>query len=330
MPSPLPKIGLRLAGLGSYLPERILTNSDLEKMVQTTEDWIISRTGIRERRIANKNELASDMGAKAAMKAIERAGIQAEEIDLIITASISPDMTFPSTACIIQTKIGAKNAAAFDIQAACSGFLYALIVAANFIKAGSYKNILVIGTERPSAVLDWSDRNTCILFGDGAGAAIVQASTSPGLLSWSMGADGRHGDKLYLKNSWATRTLDEPSEARHDYLVMNGKEVFKLAVHGMIAAAEDVLSKAGCTTDDIRCVIPHQANLRIIDAISDRLKVPKEKCFVTLEKFGNISSACIPIALEMAATHYSLKKGDKVLLLAFGGGVTWAAALWEF
>jgi len=330
LPSP-PDIGLRLAGFGSHLPERVLTNSDLEKMVLTSDEWIVSRTGIRERRIAAKDELASDMGAKAASKALTQAGLQAEEIDLIITASITPDMTFPSTACIIQEKIGAKKAAAFDLQAACSGFLYSLIVGANFIRTGSYRNILIIGTERPSSILNWTDRNTCILFGDGAGAAILQATkNSGGLLAWCLGADGRHGDKLYLKNSWAARTLDDPSEPPEDYLVMNGKEIFKLAVHGMVGAAEEVLAKAGCTAADIRCVIPHQANVRIIDAITERLQIPRDKCFVNLEQLGNISSACIPIALEQAAAHYSLKKGDKILLLAFGGGLTWAAVLWEF
>lgn len=327
---PLPDIGLRLAGVGSYLPERILTNAELEKLVQTTDDWIVTRTGIRERHIAAKGELASDMGAKAAQKALAKAGMHADEIDLIITASVTPDMTFPSTACLIQDKIGATKAAAFDLQAACSGFLYSLVIASTFIRTGSYKNILVVGTERPSSILNWTDRNTCILFGDGAGAAIVQASQEGGrLISWSLGADGRHGDKLYLKNSWAARTQGEPSQESTDFLVMNGKEIFKLAVNGMVSAAQEVLSKADCTVADVRCVIPHQANIRIIDAITERLEVPKEKCFVNLQNYGNISSACIPIALEQATAHYSLKKGDKILLLAFGGGLTWAAILWE-
>lgn len=325
--------GVRLAGLGSYLPERILTNADLEKMVSTSDEWITSRTGIKERRIAASSELASDLGSKAALQALEKSGVKAEELDLIICASISPDMIFPSTACLIQQKIGAFKAAAFDLQAACSGFLYSFIVASNLIRSGAYRNILVIGSERVSSALDWADRNTCILFGDGAGAAVLQASEKKdSLLSWALGADGRQGHLLYYKNSSSGRSVGTTGEAGlvNDYVFMNGKEVFKHAVLGMVSAAHEVLEKAGCTINDIRCVIPHQANFRIIEAIGERLKIPPGVCFVNLQRYGNISSACIPVALQEASVQYAFAPGDKILLMAFGGGLTWAAAVLEW
>lgn len=322
----------RIAATGIYLPEKILTNADLEKMVDTTDEWIITRTGISERRIAAPGETTSDMAAQAALSAIQRARITPEDVDLIMIATVTPDAFFPSTACHVQRKIGAVNAAAFDLSAACSGFLYGLIMADSFIRGGIYKNILVIGAERLSSIVDWKDRNTCVLFGDGAGAALVQASTNGGkILAHQMGANGEHHEMLFLNNSQAEIGFGQSQEKiPAHYLSMSGKEVFKQAVTAMAKASNDVLKEVGCTVDDLRCVITHQANIRIIDSLADKLKVPKEKRFINIHKYGNISAACIPIALREAEDHYPLKRGDKILLAAFGGGLTWAAALIEF
>lgn len=322
----------RIASTGVYLPKRVLTNADLERIVETSDEWIVSRTGIKERRIAEPNEMASDMGAHAAKQALDRANISPDQVDLIITATLSPDAFFPSTACYIQEKIGATRAAAFDLQAACSGFLYGLIVADQFIKSGTYKNILVIGTEKISSVIDWTDRNTCVLFGDGAGAVLVQARAGErGILSHQLGANGEHHDMLYLKNNNSLRTVGHQKSVLEDaFIFMSGKEVFKQAVNVMAAAATKALEDAGCTIDDLRCVITHQANIRIIDAVADKLEVPKDRCFVNVQKYGNISAACIPVALHEAQEHFPLKRGDKILLIAFGGGLTWAAAVLEW
>ncbi|MFH1066856.1 MAG: beta-ketoacyl-ACP synthase III [bacterium] len=325
--------GLRIAATGIYLPKRILSNADLEKMVETSDEWIVSRTGIRERRIAAPNELTADMAAKASQEAMKRANVKPEEIDLIIVATVTPDAFFPSTACYVQQKIGAVNAAAFDLGAACSGFLYGLILADRL--RAVYRNILVIGAERLSSIINWKDRNTCVLFGDGAGAAIIQsAKGTKGLIASRMGANGTHHDMLSLQNSQVHGTLDAvgrtPEHLPMQYIHMSGKEVFRQAVNAMADAANAVLKEADCKIDDLRCVITHQANIRIIESLAGKLKVPKERCFINVHKYGNVSAACIPIALREAEDFYQLKRGDKVLLVAFGGGLTWAAALLEW
>jgi 3-oxoacyl-[acyl-carrier-protein] synthase-3 len=320
--------GFRIAATGAYLPSRVLTNGDLEKIVETTDEWIVTRTGISERRLAEKNETASTMGIEACKDALKKANIQAEEIDLIIVATITPDAIFPSTACYIQDGIGAKNAAAFDLQAACSGFLYSLITAGQFLTNKAYQNILVVGAEKISSVIDWTDRNTCVLFGDGAGAILLTADDSAkGILSYDMGARGSEGDLLFLPTGVPSSEVHGKSAP---FINMLGKEVFKSAVTEMAKSAEKILKEAGVTKDEIKCVISHQANIRIIHALRDKLEIPDEKCFVNVNKYGNMSSACIPVALSEAETHYNLKKGDKVLMVAFGGGLTWSTCLMEW
>ncbi|MEM6823430.1 MAG: beta-ketoacyl-ACP synthase III [Verrucomicrobiota bacterium] len=321
---------MRIKGTGKYLPEKILTNADLEKMVDTSDEWIVSRTGIRERHIAAEKESSSTMGAEAARDALKKAGITAEDLDLILVATVTPDATFPSTACYVQNILGAKNAAAFDLQAACSGFLYGLVVAEQFLYGGKFKNILVIGTEKLSSVVDWKDRNTCVLFGDGAGAMVVQPSEGPSkLLGYDLGAAGNQHNILYLLNGQTSGPDGTATKSGPHHMIMEGQEVFKKAVTAMCKSANKVLAEAGITSGDIRCVIPHQANIRIIDAIADRLEVPQEKRFVNVDRYGNVSAACIPIALCEAQEHYGFKEGDKILLVAFGGGLTWATALLE-
>jgi 3-oxoacyl-[acyl-carrier-protein] synthase-3 len=321
---------MKIVGTGKYLPEKVMTNAELEKMVDTNDEWIVSRTGIKERRIATDTESSSSMGAAAAREAMAEAGLEASDIDLILVATVTPDAVFPSTSCYIQNELGAKNAAAFDLQAACSGFLYALVTAEQFLQGGKYKNILVIGSEKLSSVLDWTDRNTCVLFGDGAGAAVVQPSEGPSkLLAYNLGASGAHHSILYLMNGHTCGPNNDAKNGPH-YMVMEGADVFKKAVTAMCRSAINVMKEAGITADDLTCVIPHQANIRIIDAIADRLHIPTEKRFINVQRYGNISSACIPVALCEAREHYQLKSGDKILLVAFGGGLTWAAAVLEW
>ena len=320
-----------IAGIGFYVPEKVLTNQDLEKMVETTDEWIRTRTGISERRIAEKGAGVSDLAAKAAVKAIKNAGISAEDIDLIIAATSTPDMPLPSTACILQNKIGAKNAAAFDLAAACSGFVYGLVTAEQFVRSGMYKNVLVVGADLISSYIDWTDRSTCVLFGDGAGAAIVSEKKSGGFLSSSIGSDGQYADLLTITcgGSRNPATADTVKTKGH-YLQMNGGEVFKLAVRGMADSVEKALKKAGVKPEDVACFVPHQANLRIIDAVADRLALPKEKIFINLQKYGNTSAASCAIALCEALEQGKFKKGDKVVLATFGSGLVWAAMVIEW
>jgi 3-oxoacyl-[acyl-carrier-protein] synthase III len=321
-----------VAGIGSYVPAKILTNHDLEKMVETSDEWITTRTGIKERRIAAKDEFTSDMAAKAAQRAMKMAGITPDQIDLIIVATLTPDMPFPATACLVQQKIGAKRTAAFDLEAACSGFIYALEIGQQFIMSRTYDTVLVVGAEKLSSITDWTDRNTCVLFGDGAGAAILQnRENAHGLLTAVMGADGAKADLLFMPGGGsrcpATR---ESVDARLHFLRMEGKETFKNAVQAMCSAATEVLRRCELDISRIKCVIPHQANRRIIDAVADRLGATPEQMFVNLDKYGNTSAASVAIALDEAVGSGKIRRGDLILLVVFGAGLTWGAAVIEW
>ncbi len=322
-----------IAGTGSYLPERILTNDELAKVVDTSDEWITSRTGIKERRIAAEGEFTSDMAAKAAEKALEQASIAAEDIELIIVATITPDTPTPATACHVQAKLGSFSAVAFDISAACSGFLYAMKIAKRLISDGAYGNALIIGAEKLSSATNWEDRNTCVLFGDGAGAAVLRKSQDGEgrILATEMGTDGRHTNLLEIKGGGSACPITPANaELNLQTLSMQGREVFKLAVNAMRTAAETVIERAGLTPEDITLVVPHQANLRIIDAIADRLSVPNEKVFVNLDKYGNTSAAAVAIALDEAHREGRFKRGDNIILVVFGAGLTWAATAIEW
>lgn len=321
-----------IASVGSHVPEKILTNADLEKLVDTTDEWITSRTGIRERRMAADDESTSDMGAKAAQKAMDRAGIKAEEIDLIIVATITPDMPFPSTACLVQEKIGAYSAAAFDIEAACSGFVYALEIGQQFIMSRTYDTVLIVGAEKLSSIIDWEDRNTCVLFGDGAGAVILQnRPAAHGLLSVKMGADGRKAQLLSMPGGGSLNPASPDSiESRLHFLRMDGKEIFKNAVTAMDRAAKEVMARCDIGIEDIKCIIPHQANKRIIDAVGQRLKARPEQVYMNLERYGNTSSASVVIALDEVVEQGLVERGDLILMVVFGAGLTWGAAVLEW
>lgn len=318
-----------IIGTGSYLPEKILTNAELEKTVETSDVWIVERTGIKARRIAEASIATSDLATRAAEIALADAGISAEEIDLIIVATVTPDMFLPATACIVQDNLKANKAAAFDLSAACSGFSYGLAVGSMFIRNGIYRKVLVIGAEVLSKVLDWTDRNTCILFGDGAGAAVLgEVETGYGILGMDLGADGSGGDLLKLPAGGSRQPASlETCQNRLHFLQMNGNEVFKFAVRIMGESALKALEDAGLTPDDIDCLIPHQANTRIIKSAAKRLQVPLEKVFVNVDKYGNTSAASIPIALDEAAKSGRLQKGNLVVLVGFGAGLTWASCV---
>lgn len=318
-----------IAGTGSYVPERILTNAELAATVDTSDEWILTRTGIRERRIAAEGEFTSHMATHAARKALEQAGLAAEDIELIIVATITPDTPTPATACYVQQQLGANRAVAFDISAACSGFLYAMKITKRLISDGAFKNALIIGAEKLSTVTNWEDRTTCVLFGDGAGAAVLRAA-APGegsILATEMGTDGNLTHLLNIPGGGSACPITATNVDDHLFtLTMMGKEVFKHAVNRMKEAAEKVITRAGLQAEDIACVIPHQANLRIIDAIADRLAVPNEKVFVNLDKYGNTSAAAVAIALDEANRTGAFKRGDNIVLVVFGAGLTWAAA----
>lgn len=321
-----------LIGTGSYMPERVLTNADLEKMVDTSDEWITTRTGIRERRLAADHEATSDLATNAAKRALENAGVAATEIDLIIVATVTPDMFFPSTACFVQSKLGAVNAVCFDISAACSGFLYALETARHFLNGSHRKTALVIGAEKLSTLINWTDRNTCVLFGDGAGAVVLRSDDSesaPGrVLSSVMGCDGTLADLLKVPGGGSAKPITPDNvDSRPNTIHMEGRETFKHAVTRMLQASEQALAKAGLTAADVNLVIPHQANHRIISAIAQRLGLTDEQTFVNVDKYGNTSAATIPVALDEANRQGRLKKGDIVLLVAFGGGFTWASTV---
>ena len=320
-----------ILGTGSYAPERILTNDDLAHLVETSDEWIRTRCGIRERRIAAPNEASSDMAVNAARRALDDANVTAAEIDLLVVATVTPDTLMPAVACIIQHKLGVPTTAAcFDLNAACSGFIYALDTAAAMLGSGRYKKALIIGVEKLSAIVDWQDRTTCVLFGDGAGATVLGVSNEPdrGLIGSRLGAFGDGADLLYIAAGGSRLPTSAETIARRDHCIrMKGKEVFKLAVRAMDDAARDILEQLHLRADQISLVIPHQANLRIIEAISEYLELPMERFFVNVDRYGNTSAASIPIALDEARRSGRIKPGDLTLLVAFGAGLTYGSAL---
>jgi len=323
------KIFVGVSGIGSYIPDKVITNEDLTKIVDTSNDWIIERTGIKERRIVEKDVATSDIASMAAKKALEDANLKAEDLDLIIVATATPDHAFPSTACIVQKKIGADKAAAFDISAGCSGFVYALAVAEGFIKSCLYERVLVIGAECLSKIVDWQDRNTCVLFGDGAGACVLEkCEENMGILAAELGSDGSNASVL-IQPAGGSRlpANDDTVKNRLHYIKMEGKEVFKFAVRVMDKATQTVIDKANLELGDIDFLIPHQANIRIIEAAAKKLNLDQSKIYVNLDRYGNMSSASIPVALKEAVDEGRIKKGDNLLLVAFGAGLTWASMI---
>ncbi|ADD69759.1 3-oxoacyl-(acyl-carrier-protein) synthase III [Denitrovibrio acetiphilus DSM 12809] len=321
----------RIIGTGSYFPEKIMTNKDFEKFLDTSDEWIKTRTGMKERRVAGAGEYTSDMGAKAALAAIEMAGINPEELDGIIVATFTPDTTMPSTACRIQHKIKAGNGFAFDLSAACSGFLYACSLANGLIKSGSAKKILIVGAENLTASLDWRDRGTCILFGDGAGAVVLSADAEPGIHSVHTYADGQYGELLKQDNIGTKFLRDLKDEPIEDNMIkMKGNDIFKIAVRAMADAAKEAADAAGFAPEDIDWVIPHQANMRIIDAVAKRLGVSMDNVVINIEQYANTSAATIPTALDQYVREGKIKKGDNVVSAAFGGGLTWGSMSFTF
>lgn len=316
----------RIAGTGSYLPEKVLTNADLEKMVDTNDEWIVSRSGIRERHIAADGETTSDMGVHAATRALEAAGLAAADVELIIVGTTTPDFIFPSTACLIQDRLGANGCAAFDVNAACSGFIFALSVADKFIRSGSVKNALVIGTESLTRMLDWTDRSTCVLFGDGAGAVVLQADAEAGILSTHLHADGGKRQLLHCPVGVSSGFKTDEVNAGVKVL-MAGSEVFKHAVKALDSVVDEALAANGLDKSDLDWLIPHQANLRIIEATAKRLQMSMDNVIVTVDRTGNTSSGSVPLALDEAVRTGKVKRGQLLLLEAFGGGFTWGSAL---
>lgn len=319
-----------ITGTGSSVPERILTNADLEKMVETSDEWITTRSGIKERRIADDGTAASDLALKASEQAMEEAKVKPEDIDLILIGTVTPDFPFPSTACILQDRLKAKNAAVLDIAAACSGFIYGLSIAQAYIQSGKYKTILVVGVEILSKITNWTDRNTCVLFGDGAGAAIVQRTNdnNRGILATYISGDGSLANLLHIPVGGSRTPLTKENiDKRDHYLKMEGNEVFKSAVRSMGDASLRVLKEAKISPEQVNLLIPHQANIRIIEATAKRLKLPREKVYVNIDKYGNTSSASIPIALEEARKSGRIKPDDITVLVAFGAGFTWGSAV---
>ena len=314
-----------IKGTGSYLPERILWNSDLEKMVETSDQWIRERTGIAKRHIAAKDETTCDMAEKAARRAIESAGIGAGEIDLIIVATTTPDRVFPSTACLLQERLGNHGATAFDLQAVCTGFVYALGVADKFIRSGTHRTALVIGADTLSRIIDWTDRGTCVLFGDGAGAVVLQAQSDPGIQATHLHADGRYHRLLQVPAGVSEGY--ERLQQGEAYIQMIGNEVFRVAVNTLGQIVDETLAKNGLHKEDIDWLVPHQANIRIIKATARKLRMPLERVVITVEDHGNTSAASVPLALDVAVRDGRIQRGDRLLLEAFGGGFTWGSAL---
>ena len=324
-------INAKITGVGGYIPEKVYDNAYMESIVDTTDEWIVRRTGIKERHIAADDEYTTDMATIAGKRAIENAGLTPEDIDLILLATVTPDYFTPASSCIVQSNLGAVNAAAFDYNAACSGFVTGLTIAKQFIQTGTYKHVLVVCADALSKAVDYKDRATCVLFGDAAGAAVVSASEEKGIIATDIGADGASGLAI---TSLAYRDDAEETEKRvshrKDTIWMAGQAVMKFAVKAMADASEKVITEAGLTWDDIDIVVPHQANYRIVDSAIKRMGIEKDKVFLNLEKYGNTSASCIPVALSQAVESGRIKKGDKIVLVGFGGGLTWGAALIEW
>lgn len=323
---------IKIRSTGIYLPEKVLTNADLERMVETSDEWITTRTGIKERRIAAENQVTSDLGAAAAKMALERAGLKPEDIDLILVATNSPDTIFPSTACWVQKKLGTKEMPAFDLQAGCTGLLYGLVVSEGLILSGTCRRVLLIGVDILSKITNWEDRTTCVLFGDGAGAFILEESDDDsGLLSHFWGAEGSLGELLMLPGGGTLFPASEKTvKEKLHYIYMKGNEVFKHAVKRMGESALEALKRAGLEKSQVDYLIPHQANLRIIDATGERLDLPKDKVVVNVNKYGNMSVATIPVALHELAEEGKLQKGQIIVMVAFGAGFTWASAVYRW
>jgi 3-oxoacyl-[acyl-carrier-protein] synthase-3 len=322
-------IHARIIGTGSYAPKKVLTNHDIEKMVETSDEWITERTGIKERRIVDRHEVTSDLGYEASKRALKAAGLGPNDIDVIIAATTTPDMVMPNLACCIQEKLGAKKAAGFDVYAACSGFIYGLSIASAYIQAGAYTNVLVVGAEVLSRFTDWEDRTTCVLFGDGAGAAVLQRHAGKrGVLSTHLHSDGNFGQFLYVPGGGALHPPShETVDKRMHYIKMKGNETFKVAVRALEDVVQEALDHNKISPEEIDYLVPHQANMRIIQAMAKRLNMPMEKVIVTIHKYGNTSAASIPMALDEASREGRFKENDLLLLEAFGGGLTWASAL---
>jgi len=322
----------RIAGTGSYIPEKVLTNADLEKMVDTSDEWISTRTGIKERRIADKNEAASDLAYEASRKAMEAAQIEPKELDMIIVATITPDMIFPATACILQKRLGVEGIVAFDLEAACSGFLYGISIGSQFIATGVYNTILVVAAEALSKIIDWKDRNTCVIFADGAGAAILKPSRDDSqIISSYLGADGGGADLVGVPAGGSRLPASlETIKNRQHYMKMKGNGLFRRAVKVMVKAIDISLEKGGLTYEGVDFFIPHQANIRIINAVTKRIGLDEDKVYINLDRCGNMSAASVAVALDQAVREDKIKKGDKVLLTCFGGGLTWASLVLQW
>ncbi len=325
-------MNIKILGTGSYAPKKVLTNTDLEKIVDTNDEWISSRTGIKERHIAEDNESCSDIALQASLRAIEEANIKVEDLDLIVVASITGDKIFPSTACILQKKLQASNAVCFDVSAACSGFLYAIeTVSLMLSNSSTYKKALVLGAEKMSSIVDWTDRNTCVLFGDGAGSMILEATDNAdenSIIASKLGSNGDYEDILHIPaGGSAMPTSHETVDNHLQFLKMEGQEVFKLAVNSMVSACKETMEKAGVESSDIKWLIPHQANYRILKSVAKRLRIAEDNVFINVNKYGNTSAGSIGIAFDEMMKSNSTKKGDYVLLTAFGGGLTWGAML---
>lgn len=328
-------MAIRIAGTGSYVPDRILTNSDLEKMVETSDEWIRTRTGIEERHIASPEQATSDLALEAAKKALESAGITGADLDIIVVATVTPDHIFPSTGCILQRHLGAAKAFCFDIEAACSGLLYSLQTANSLLRANAaYRRALVVGAEKLSCLVNWEDRNTCVLFGDGAGALVLEKTGDDGadsLVAADLHSDGNYTDILVLPAGGSRMPASrETVEGKRHTIYMEGKDVFKLAVNGMVSSCRKVMADAGLGPDDISIVLPHQANSRIIDAVAQRLGIGEDRMYKNIQKYGNTSASSIGICFDEAVRSGRIRRGDYVLLTAFGGGLTWGALLFKY
>ncbi|UCF63709.1 MAG: ketoacyl-ACP synthase III [bacterium] len=320
----------KISGIGHYVPSKVLDNQELEKMVETTDEWIISRTGIKERRILEDGKASSFMGALAAKVALENAGVAPEELDLIVVATVTPDMFFPSTACLIQHEIGAKNAWGVDVNGACTGFLYATAMGAQFIESGRYQKVLIVGSDKMSSITDYTDRNTCVLFGDAAAAVVLEPSTEPdtGILDYILKSDGSGQNFLYMKGGGSLHpATHETVENKMHYIYQDGRTVFKFAVTGMADVTEQIVKKHNIKSEEIKLFIPHQANLRIIDAAAQRVKLPPEKVLINIDKYGNTTAATIPLGLSEAYNDGRIQKGDYIIFAAFGAGFTWGSML---